>query len=1023
MHKTDSNFLQRLAAKGFVAALVVLFMVSQAAAEQVLVFSFFQERPLSGVVVEIDGQRVGKSDDSGSVEGTIEAGSHTLKVLKDGALLAKSEFVTAVREDAEISVAFTDFKGPPKIAVAAFEPSEKSSSALGAIRGMIIDESGQPVAGAAVTAGAGLEEDVSDSAGKFFLELPRGEQVLQVAHPGYTTVSNKVRVVANVGVKATIALRGQAGVDQELSLEDFSDVEEVEVVGSFNPAEDAADLEKFSVAITDSVSIEDLLRFGDSDVASALKRIVGVAVTGGKYANIRGLDGRYISSTLNGVMMPSTDPFRRDVQLDLFPSQILGGIEIQKSFTADLPGDTSGGVIKMTTQGIPEEDVTAVSVSLGYLTGVTGKSFLTYNGGSTDALGFDDLSRELPGFIRAHLRNGNFGFNYCEVAGQQDCVPLDANIEMARQLSDDFVPYTRAALPNFGFSGRVGRMYEGEKGKGGVYASATYDQSYSSRQGAKVHDFQDVGNYRWDTFAASVNSYLVAGYESNAGWSVSSKTMLLRDAEDRTSSQRLIQTDEENAELDSVVLEWVERQFIGQTFEGSLPLFGTDTLDARLALSQTSRYSPDRREYLYRGGIFGASNFARNYSDLAEDGIDFGLDYQKPLAITDALYTNLRFGLSMSSRERKNEQIRLGLVQNGDLTLDLTQSIDELLADDNFDVTQDSYWLLRTNGTTSTDTYKATQDINSLYVSTETDYGTQWSFTVGGRVEHYEIDLRYPNNSDVGTKRSSTNVLPGFLATYRPVDDIQIRAGYSRTVSRPNITELANSTFWDQQGRQYLGCPSCLDTQIDNYDIRGEIYFGGQDSISLALFYKNLKDPLERAVVDGSGSATSALTFRNSVGATLKGLELDGSKLIWDGIDNVVTLSGNIAFVDSEVELDADSARLELNPQRALQGQSPFLANIQLAMDNFEHDIQFTVVANYFDDRIYVVGRSPRPAIKELGRAELGMSAEKTFAGGSKVSLKLKNLLNAKTEFEQRPFIIEQYRRGVSLSLGYSYSF
>ncbi len=997
---------------------------------ELLVYTFFQERPFSGLVIEVDGERLGKTDQQGAVRSELTAGQHRLRCLKDGAELARQDFIVAAGESAEVSITFADFQGAAKVAVATFDDGTPDTALMGTVRGVVADQQGRAAIAATIRAGAGTGSMVtrSDAAGKFNLQLPRGSYRLEVVHPDYESVTSEaIRVVANVGIATSITLRSgvPAAADEapQYTAADFADVEEVEVVGTFNPTEDAADLEKFSVAITDSISIEDLLRFGDSDVASALKRIVGVAVTGGKYANVRGLDGRYISSTLNGGLMPSTDPFRRDVQLDLFPSEILAGIEIQKSFTSDLPGDTTGGIIKMTTRGLPDEDEAGVSISLGYVNGVTGEDRLSYAGGDTDGFGVDDGSRELPGYIRSRLENGNFRFSICQSVFSTNCISRDESVEMARRLPVIYAPTRETATPNMGLAMKFGKSLERQNGEWGAYGSVTYDQGYSSRQEATVDDFSVVGSYDRDVFATSLNSYFVTGYRANAGWSVTSKTMLLRDAEDRTTVESFLQKGEEaDSTEDRVVLEWIERQFIGQFFDASLALFGSHTLEVRAGLTQTSRYSPDRREYLYLGGNFSVSDFQRNYADLTENGVDLGLDYTWPVAINDWLFTNLRFGITSNTRERDNEQIRLGVLRRG-FGLDLRQSPEELLAVENFNYENDGYWELRSTGTTTTDTYAATQDSLAAYISSETDIGANLSLTAGVRLDQYDIELEYPNEPTAGTTRSSDDILPGLLATYRIGEDIQIRGGYSRTVSRPNITELANSRFYDQEGRQYIGCPACEDTVIDNIDLRGEYYFGLKDSISVALFYKMLDQPLERAVVDGSGSASRALTFRNAESATLQGIEVDGSKLLWDGIDNVVTLSGNLAFIQSDVELDADGQRLELNPNRELQGQAPFLGNLQFAVDNYEWDIKLTLVANYFDDRIYVVTRRPQPTIYEVGRLDFSLNAEKKFVGGSKVSLKIKNLLDEPTEYRQENQIIESYKRGTSLSLGYSYAF
>ena len=310
-----------------------LTLSSQALADELLVYTFFEARPFKGLTVKLNERTLGVTNDQGNVRSALDEGSYTLSVLKGAALLARTQIIVGDDESAEVSVAFADFESEPKISIATFDEDAPASQFKGSIRGLVTDTDGAPVAGADVLTDAGAVVATTSQAGRFDVELPRGIHTLKVVHPDFEVArGDEIRVVANVGVAATITMRRLDFVQVgELSADDFSDVEEVEVVGSFNPSENASDLEKFSVAITDSISIEDLLRFGDADVAAALKRIVGVAVTGGRYAVVRGLDGRYISSTLNDSLMPSTDPFRRDVQLDLFPSSILGGIEIQKS--------------------------------------------------------------------------------------------------------------------------------------------------------------------------------------------------------------------------------------------------------------------------------------------------------------------------------------------------------------------------------------------------------------------------------------------------------------------------------------------------------------------------------------------------------------------------------------------------------------------------------------------------------------------------------------------------------------------
>lgn len=997
----------------------------QAVADELLVYTFFEARPFKGLTVQLNDRTLGVTNDQGNVRSKLDEGRYTLRVLKGDAVLAETQLIIADDESAEVSVAFADFQSDPKISVATFDEDGPATALKGSIRGLVTDFGGTPIAGADVMPLSGSPVTTTGVDGRFSLELPRGVYNLQVQHPDFQTAGgDAIRVVANVGVAANIRLRkNEAFSNGELSADDFADVEEVEVVGTFNPAEDAADLEKFSVAITDSISIEDLLRFGDSDVAAALKRIVGVSVTGGKYANIRGLDGRYISSTLNGSLMPSTDPFRRDVQLDLFPSSILGGIEIQKSYTANLPGDTTGGIIAMTTRDIPDEDVFGVSFNTGITTGVTGKSLLTYETSNTDVLGFDDGLRELPPSIRGNLENGNFRFQICQFQGQPNCISEEEAARIAGDLPVIYATQRETATPNFGGSIKFGRRREMETGELGYYASGSYGQSYGSRQDYTFDDLDQVGSSVWDSFQVNTSAYLVAGWVSDFGWDITSKSVFLRTADDRATINTGFNKDEDFNE-ESTFLEWIERQFIGQQFDGSISLFGNHTLSAQVGFTQTSRYSPDRREYQYRDGALAVSTVERSYSDLTEDGLDFGLDYQWPVQLTDWWYSNFRFGLLLNARDRTNELVRLGFRLRDADEVDLTDPIEELLTPQNFD---DDVFQLNAGKTTDTDTYTATQDTTAFYMSSESDIGYDLTVVGGVRVENFALDLDYPNNprrqTSENSDRDETNVLPTVSVTYRYTDDIQIRSGFSQTVSRPNLTELADSRFFDQLGREFIGCPTCVNSEITNLDLRGEYYFGNKDSVSLAVFYKQITDPLERAISDGSGSAVFALTFRNSQEATVQGIEFDASKRVIDGIDHVVDLSGNIALIESEITLDADGQRLEGITSRELQGQSPFLANFQVAYDNFAWDATMTFVANYFDDRIDAVSRAPAAPIVESGRLDINITAEKTFRDGSSLSFKVRNLLNQPIERTQAGRVVETWDNGIDISLGYSMDF
>lgn len=1043
-----TSFMNGLFESLWLAALLVFSSALWSAEMQLS--TFLGSSPLQGLDVELDGVTLGVTDAQGGARAELSAGAHSLRLLKNGVPLTEFAFEVAEGENAEISLSFTDFEKPAEVAFDKYDPNAGGGSP-GVVEGYVTDAEGYALPGATVRLDRDSAEGlsvVSDESGAFRLEAPRGLYTMSASHPDHATASpTELRILANVGVAASIALRPKSTEATEFSSESGLEgegeaplgdqdpgpataapvaseggvgengVQEITVVGRYRPTQrTTADLERFSAAVTDAISVDELLRFGDSDVAASLKRVVGISVTGGKYAVVRGLDGRYIAATLNGNLMPSTDPFRRDVELDLFPPEILGGIEIQKNFSAELPGETSGGIIKMATRDAPDSYINAFSASVEYVTDTTGSGFSSYKGSDTDFLGFDDGLRELPGAVDA-ATDGGLNFSICQIADQTGCISRERASSLAASLPNIYNPKREKADPNFELAYTLGNELEREIGNIGLYGTLSYENESKSRNDAVINDFEVSSNYIRDERQTSLNGYFVAGLESKEGWEVLSKTIWLRDTEDTVEVESGVNRNE-NVSFDNVLLEFVERQFLAQQFQGTHKFFGDrHTLNWRAGVSQTTRDSPDRRSYLYQGGTLAVSTVERSYSELTEDGLDFGLDYAMPFELSESVSTEVSVGTLLNTRKRDVELVRIGVRQGSNTGVALDPDLETLLSAENF--ANDAFRLNARS--TTTDSYDADQDSIAFYAAAETDFGENFTLVTGLRQDDFTQDLSFPND-DSSAGLDSRELLPATSLIYRPRDDLQFRLSYAGTVSRPNITELAPSRFYDERGREYIGCPTCDASTIDNFDFRAEYYFEDKGSASIAIFTKEIDQPLERSIADGSGSATNALTFRNNQSAKVSGIELDLSKTLLAVEEHGVSIGANMAFIESEIKLDEIGRRLEIDPKRELQGQSPFLANLQLSYDHFPWRQKATLLANYFDDRIDIVTRN-QPSIMEAGRLLLNFNYEKAFGSASKISFKLKNLLDEEVEYTQDGRTIESYKEGRELSLGYSLNF
>ncbi|BFM08060.1 TonB-dependent receptor [Halioxenophilus aromaticivorans] len=991
----------------------------------------YDDDPLQGVDVVIDGEVVGKTNRLGSAEHNIDAGQHQLQLQRSGATLGDVSFDADSQDDVEISIRFSSEADEPRVTIKAYAPGDLAEGFVG---GVVTTQGGEPIYDATVSVADGQYTAKTDRNGAYQIALPRGEYAVEISHPDFEVVDvADVRVPAELGVVVSARMRSAAvetsiGGIEAPTLQAPAQMEEVVIMGTYNPSDSSAGIERFATSVVDALDIGQLERFGDTNVAAALTRLVGVTLADDKFVVVRGLDGRYISSTLNGILMPSTDPLRRDVQLDLFPSDILGGVELQKTFSADLLGTSTGGSVRMTTRGIPDEPVRKVSVSGGYNTEVTGEDYVTYKDSSTDVWGYDSGLRELPSGVLGATNQAQ-NLTICELSVDANiCTPPLEAAALGVKFQDDYNIKSDSGDPDFGASLAYGDRYALANGDFGFYAAADYSHSTKNRADATLSDAVGLeGDYQRSTESYNLSGYLVAGYEYGDANLVESKSIWLRSTDNTVRFQEAV-NNQEGIQEDRFILQWVEREFISQQFTGS-NLFNIGeghTLDWRMGYSQTNRYEPDRRGYSYINGFLSTTSLERRWADLAEDSIDVSVDYSIPFTLSDSISTIVKVGGLYSDKSREWEMYRfgLGLGDNGDqVSLMRDDNLEEIFSYQNFalDVVR-----LATI-TTNTDSYNSDEEMEAVYLSTETLIGDSWTVVLGLRQEEFSQEITYPNAAGSNNFLDSSELLPALSINYNVTEELQIRAGFSSTVSYPGIIERSESVIFDPEtDKPIFGNPDLVSSTIDNFDMRFEYYFNDQENVTLALFYKDITDPVERAVPDASGSGTDGITFRNSESATLQGVEIDAYKTLFENADSLWFLSGNLTFIESEVTLGVSNLRLEGENQqgRDLQGQAPRLANLQLGFDHFATEQKLTLLVNYADDKIFQVSRGAAfDPIVYNSRTLVDLNYEKLIGESLTVKAKVKNLLNEPVEWSRGGRVIESFEDGISFSLSASYEF
>ena len=334
------------------------------------------------------------------------------------------------------------------------------SQDFGTISGKVFDKNyGDPVIGAYVMI-AGMSIGTStDLDGKFSFQTPTGNYELKIEYVGYNTVTLKqIHVEKDKNQIFNIALSESINA---------SDVVVVEAKIFKNSETGLLIAQKKSEKMFDAISSEQISKNGDSNLGDVLKRVTGVTIVGGKNVFVRGVGERYSNVQLNGSSLPSTNPDKKEFPMNIFSSSIVDNIIVQKAYTADQPGEFSGGSVQIKTKEFPEQQILKLTYSTGVNDRYLGDKYISSSDASSGWLGFGNSGRSLP----SNLINKRAG----ELTQSE-------SKSVVNSLAKKWNPSSSSILPNQGVSFVYGDNFELENDQAiGVISSLQFRQSNSSR--------------------------------------------------------------------------------------------------------------------------------------------------------------------------------------------------------------------------------------------------------------------------------------------------------------------------------------------------------------------------------------------------------------------------------------------------------------------------------------------------------------------------------------------------------------
>ena len=1039
------------------------------AADELLVYVFSGSSPVDGAVIAIDQIPVGQTVADGSLLTELSgSGTRNLTITADGREVttrftaASGQLVDAVAQ-LEESTVYVDVYSQAE-SVADRKAAPEGTLTISVIQG------GAPAIGESVyIAGSGISLR-TDASGEAKLTLPRGRYRTQIAEQ-----TANLRVVGGLTRAVSITIDEEGETMQIAAPE----IEEVFVVASFDPSGLEVS-ERDTANIVDTIGVELLTRFSDSDVAASVVRVPGISVQDDKYVFIRGLGGRYVSSTLNNATMPSTNPSKRTVPLDLFPSNFVNQLDIKKTFLPYMPGESTGGNLVINTKTFPDDRILGLSLQGGYTTDLTGDTvFVDPMNGDFDAIGWDDGTRNEDPALAVISDFLSSGVAIDSQTGES--FPLDDYTagELRRigaiLIKDGFDPDFESATPDAKVGLNLGNLFLLDNSELGVYAAANYSNEWSKREDGERYTYESEGEIADNFLYRQYTNTIEANGLISIGWNVGDSTFEWNTVASRvTESQLERSVGQEGDEFQALLrqtIQWEERQYLSTQVLGSHFLNDTGSvfLEWQATVSQAERYAPDRREYdfsatqsatdpeglkaqydfqkandqqasLFNGFILEPGTIIRRYDDLIDDNADISADLTWDVYDSGASYGQLKAGFQLIYRERESEsstygfnvnQVRDDLLRTSNLLVsDVVYACDGTAARSGCEAGEQggisnspNTGLVFVDKTLASDSYDAELEYNSAYLMYDHTFDSVWQVILGGRYETYEQTTNtFSLQGDRGAVQSvidEDSFLPSLGINWFINDDHQLRLAVSQTVARPDFKEAANATFYDNEFNfRVRGNPFLEISDIINADLRWEWYLSEMDSLSVAVFYKDMDKPIERVVQAASGTAGNSRTFQNSDSAELYGLEVDGrfEFEIGDGYDQTFFVSFNAALIESEVSA-------ENQEDRALQGQPEYTANLIFGYDHVSAGHQLTVLLNQNGKSIADVGVSGQPDVFLEPRLDLNVVYRFDISDALTLKAKLENLLDDEVEYTQGGQVFQVYNRGPSIQVGLDWQF
>jgi outer membrane receptor protein involved in Fe transport len=894
-----------------------------------------------------------------------------------------------------------------------------------------------PVEGVGIEVKNGRQRAVSAADGRFRIEGMTGEK---------WTLSFKR--LSYHGVEIEWEADQPAGSDTVLLDPETEFISEVLVSARLrnNTENSMTAMQKSLPQVTSGVSAGQIARSSDRTASEVVRRVSGVTVIDDKFIVVRGLSPRYSSVRINGLAVSGAETESRAFPFDLIPSSRMENLMIYKSPAPDLPGDFAGGFVNITSKEAPEKNGIEFGYSTGFYVKTIAQGMRLPPRGTTDLLGFDAGWRGMKG-VPAHLSLAGSG---------------DELTRLTRSgFNSDWSIRERKPLPDQRFSFVLTRRIRLKSGATlGNITALSYDNTFKS--------IQNMHNARFGIYSADddrplyLDDYLDRQYINDVrvglmhNWSlrlnpstrIEFKSLFNVAGRNRLTEREGVKDQSSMYFVRQTEMLYSSRPTFGAQFAGTHTLNRSSTLKWSAGYSYAGKDEPDRRIVTAMAGIGGREdipaavptndNIKRYFLSLRDRAASASSDFTREFGSERKV--TLKSGVYGEYR-RRSYAPREFIYRYDNLSYDerrtlLVLPFGEIL--DGKNLGADRIYLDEI--TRKTHAYAATVMHAAGYALVEFALG-RLSVYGGLRLENHRVHLERDRTDAPELTLPSSRVtnelswLPSINLNCKLSDRHRLRASYGRSVNRPELREISPAVYYDfDLFNEIVGKEDLKTAMIDNVDLRYEFYPDAGDALSFGVFYKHFENPIEWTFIDMGGSLRYC--NENARRADNTGIEVDLRKdLSFIGLKGL-TLVANATAVLSRVQFTPGEVVSE--PDRMMQGQSPYVVNAGLYYRNEKLSLGATILYNRTGERIAGTGKSYSadgninaavPDTWEMPRNSLDLTLTKKI-GAAEIRLSVKDILAEDVVFKQFPKFMKngiehkrqqttkRYNQGQSLSLG-----